>query len=201
MGSDNDRNLDQGQRTTNEPSAEEILATGSSSTDLDSALAKPARRGRGLSSTMLLVAGVLVAAVFVGGLLLGRATAPDTGTAAFPGGGTLPGGGTFPGGSTGSGAGNAPGFGNGGFTAGTVTRIDGDTIYVESADGQTIEVRTNTDTDVQVTSEGSVDDLDEGETVVVQGDASDDGSIDASSVVEGGLGLGGGFPNAAGGNG
>ncbi len=143
MGSDDDRNMDQGERTTNEPSAEEILATGSSSTDLDSALAKPARRGRGLSSTMILVAGVLVAAVFVGGLLLGRATAPDTGTAAFPGGGTLPGGGAFPGGGTGSGAGNAPGFGDGGFTAGTVTRIDGDTIYVESADGQTIEVRTN----------------------------------------------------------
>ncbi len=82
-----------------------------------------------------------------------------------------------------------------------MTRIDGDTIYVESADGQTIEVRTSADTDVQVTSEGSVDDLAEGETVVVQGDASDDGSIDASSVVEGGLGLGGGFPGAAGANG
>jgi hypothetical protein len=52
-----------------------------------------------------------------------------------------------------------------------------------------------------VTAEGSIDDLAEGETVVVQGDASDDGSIDASSVVEGGLGLGGGFPGAAGGNG
>jgi hypothetical protein len=200
MGSDKDRNIDQGERTGNEPSPEEILATGSSSTDLDSALARPARRGRGLSSTMLLVAGVLLAAVFVGGLLLGRTTAPDTG-AAFPGGGTLPGGGTFPGGGTGPGAGNVPGFGDGGFTAGTVTRIDGDTIFVQTADGQTIEVRTNTDTDIQVTAEGSIDDLAEGETVVVQGDASDDGAIEASSVVEGGLGLGGGFPGSAGGNG
>ena len=79
MGSDNDGNMDQGERTTSEPSAEEILATGSSSTDLESALAEPARRGRRLSSTMLLVVGVLAAAVFVGGLFVGRATAPDTG--------------------------------------------------------------------------------------------------------------------------
>ena len=200
MGSDNERNMDQGERTTNEPSAEEILATGSSSTDLDSALAKPARRGRRLSSTMLLVVGVLAAAVFVGGLFVGRATAPDTGDGDLPGwrhlarwrylarwrhrGGR-----------------RKPRLRRRRLRGGTVARIDGDTIYVETADGQTVEVRTNGDTDVQVTSEGSVEDLAEGETVVVQGDASDDGSIDASSVVEGGLGLGGGFPGAAGGSG
>jgi hypothetical protein len=35
-----------------------------------------------------------------------------------------------------------------------------------------------------------VADLDEGSTVIVQGSANDDGSIDATSIVEGGVGMG-----------
>jgi hypothetical protein len=130
--------------------------------EIESALARPARTKRSLSSTMLLALGVLVAGGFVGGLLLGRATAPES--TALPG--------NFPGGGTGATGGNVPG--GSGFTAGTIQRIDGDTFYVETADGQTVEVQTNGDTVVQVTSEGSVDDLAEGETVIVQGDQQDD---------------------------
>jgi hypothetical protein len=78
----------------------------------------------------------------------------------------------------------------GGFTAGTIERIDGATIYIQTLDGETVEVRTSRDTDIQVTTEGTVDDLAEGETVVVQGDSTnDDGSIDATSIVEGGVGM------------
>lgn len=175
-------------------SAEEILATGPATGDLDSALAKPARRGRSFSSTMLLVAGVVVAIVFVGGLALGRATAPES-AGNLPG--NVPGGGNLPGG--GIGGGNLPG--GGGFTAGTIQSVDDDTIYVETADGETVEVRTSGDTEVQVSSEGSVDDLAEGETVVVQGDQQDDGSLDATNITEGGFGLGGGFPDAPDANG
>lgn len=167
-----------------EPSAEEILGTRPETSELDSALAKPARSKRSFSSTMLLVLGVVVAVGFVGGLLLGRATAPEN-AANLPG--NFPGGGNLPGGD--------------GFTAGTIQSVDGDTIYVETADGETVEVRTSGDTDVQVTSEGSVDDLAEGETVIVQGDQQEDGSLDATSIAEGGLGLGGSFPGAPGGNG
>jgi hypothetical protein len=172
-----------------EPSAEEILAPGPATGELDSALARPARRSRSFSSTMLLVVGVVVATVFVGGLLLGRATAPESAAnlpGNFPGGGNLPGGGT--------------GAGGDGFTAGTIQRIDGDTIYVNTADGQTVKVRTSGTTDVQVTSQGSVADLTEGEAVVVQGDKQDDGSLDATSIAEGGIGGGGfsGAPNANG---
>lgn len=178
-----------------EPSAEEILGTRPETSELDSALAKPARSKRSFSSTMLLVLGVMVAVGFVGGLLLGRATAPEN-AANLPG--NFPGGGNLPGGGTGANGGNFPG--GGGFTAGTIQSIDGDTIYVETADGETVEVRTSGDTDVQVTSEGSVDDLAEGETVVVQGDEQDDGSLDATSIAEGGFG-GGGFPGAPNANG
>lgn len=63
-------------------------------------------------------------------------------------------------------------------------------MYVETADGETVEVRTGGDTDVQVSSEGTVADLDEGSTVIVQGSANDDGSIDATSIVEGSVGVG-----------
>ncbi len=181
--------------SADEQSAEEILATEPSTKELDSALTKPPRQGRGLSSTMMLVVGVLIAVGFAGGVFVGRATAPETQTPAFPGGGN------FPGGGIGAGGGNVPGLGGGGFAAGTVTRIDGDTIYVQAADGETVQVRTSGDTDVQVTSEGSVADLAEGETVVVQGDTGDDGSIDATSIVEGGLGFGGGLPGAPNANG
>jgi hypothetical protein len=171
-----------------EPSAEEILGTRPETSELESALAKPARSKRSFSSTMLLVLGVVVAVGFVGGLLLGRATAPENAANLprdFPGGGTGATGGNFPDGV--------------GFTAGTIQSIDGDTIYIETADGETVEVRTSGGTDVQVTSEGSVDDLAEGETVIVQGDQQDDGSLDASSISEGGFGGGfSGAPNANG---
>jgi hypothetical protein len=174
--------------SASDPAPEEILATGPSTKELDSALANPPRRTRSLSSTMVLVVGVVVAVGFVGGLFLGRASAPESATPAFPGGGN------FPNGATGADGGNLPWFDGGGFTAGTVSRIEGDTVYVETPDGETVEVRTSGDTDVQVTSEGTVGDLAEGETVVVQGDAGDDGSLDATSIVEGGLGFGGGLP-------
>jgi Domain of unknown function (DUF5666) len=179
-----------------EPSPKEILGTRPETGELESALAKPARSKRSFSSTMLLVLGVVVAVGFVGGLLLGRATAPEN-AANLPGNLPLPGGGNFPGGGTSANGGNLPG--GGGFTAGTIQSVDGDTIYVETADGQTVEVRTSGDTDVQVTSEGSVDDLAEGDTVIVQGDQQDDGSVDATNIAEGGFG--GGFPGAPGANG
>ena len=187
MGTHEDPERNRTETSQTEPTAEEILRVRPETSELDSALARPARSKRSFSSTMLLVLGVLVAAGFVGGLLLGRATAPES--TALPG--------NFPGGGTGATGGNFPG--GAGFTAGTIQRIDGDTIYVETVDGQTVEVRTSGDTDVQVTSEGSVDDLAEGETVIVQGDQQDDGSLDATSISEGGFG--GGFPGAPGANG
>lgn len=184
MGTQEERGTSPTGGSANEPTAEDILATGPPTRELDSALAKPPRRGRGMGSTSVLIIGVLLAAVFVGGLFLGRATAPESATAAFPGGGD------FPGGGPGADGGNIPGFGGDGFTAGTISRIDGDTIYVETADGETVEVRTDADTDVQVTTEGSVEDLAEGESVIVQGDSQDDGSLEATSIAEGGLGFG-----------
>jgi hypothetical protein len=168
--------------------AEEILSTPPAARALDGALAnRPGRRGLP-TSTGVLVAIVLVALGFFGGLLVGRHTASGqtiSATGGFPQGFPTPGGG--------AGAGGTPG----GFTAGTVTRVEGDTLYIETADGGTVKVVTTGDTRIQISRQGTLADLSKGSTVLVQGSANDQGVIEADRVSEGDLGFGGAqFPGA-----
>lgn len=160
---------------------------------------------RGMSKvTMALGAGViLVAGVIIG--IQAQKTFGDAGGTARGGGAA----GAAQGASGPGGAGQGPngqgGFGRGGFgpggqggggfgnaTIGTVKSIDGDTIRIETPQGATVTVRTSADTRVQVTKTGKVSDLEEGGTVVVQGERADDGTIDATAVSQGG-GMRGGF--------
>lgn len=116
----------------------------------------------------------------------------------FPGGGTPPEGGDFtpPDGAT------RPdgGFGGGGLpTSGQVTAVDGDTLTVETADGESVTVTLTDDTTVSVTQELSVDDLEAGDTVRVQGEAGDDDVLVASVIQVGDAAFGGlGGPPAGG---
>jgi hypothetical protein len=129
-----------------------------------------------------LVAGGVAAVVALGaGYLLGRGgddgTTVDTQAAAsaespagadqFAGG---PGGGTF----------TVRG------TAGTITGVDGDTLTVEADDGSETTVATDDDTVVRESVDGSVDDLAEGDNVLVTGESDDDGTITADTVVDNG---------------
>jgi hypothetical protein len=156
-----------------------------SDTDLTAALASASERPRGLSKLTLGLAGALLAvAGFVGGMFVGGndsssdtaaiGQGPDQMLREFPDGGGLNGGGP-----------------NGGMridgdaTIGTVESIDGDTITVKTPDGDTVEVSAGDSTDVTITTDGSVSDLHEGDSVVVSGDTADDGSIDADSIREG----------------
>ncbi|WP_214110259.1 hypothetical protein [Acrocarpospora catenulata] len=77
------------------------------------------------------------------------------------------------------------GFGN--MTVGTVKLVDGDKIYVESANGGTTIVTTTGDTKVQLSKEGKVKDLKPGSTVIVQGDRDESGNVAATVVSEGGV--------------
>jgi hypothetical protein len=170
--------------------AEQILSTPPASRAIEGALAERPRR-RGMSgSTGVLALIVLVAVGFLGGLLLGRHTA--SGQAAAPGG--FPGG--FP---TSTGAPGAGGTADG-FTAGTVTRVDGDTLYVKTTGGETVEVVVSADTEIRISEAGTVSDLQEGSTVAVQGSENDQGVIEAQRVSEGDLGFvgrpGGAMPSA-----
>jgi hypothetical protein len=169
---------------------EDVLATPPSTDDITSAL-KPAMSGRGGLPMMsyVLAAVVLVGAGFLAGTILNKGS--DSNTLA---GGALPSG--FPGVATGA-------AGGGGITFGTVTKVEGDTVYVSQADGTTITVKTNGSTTVQVSTTGTVSDLSPGSTVVVQGSSSGDNTVTAQTITEGGLaGAGaGGTPGLVGGSG
>jgi hypothetical protein len=158
--------------------------------DLDSLLAeRPSRHGRATSTTVLL-AIVLLAAGFLGGLFVGRQTASDDQTVAGPG--------NFPGSFPTPSGGAMPGGGGGGGTFGTVTRVDGDTLYVKTANGDTVKVVVDSGTTIQVSQEGSLSDISEGSSVFVRGTTSD-GELSATSITESDLGFGGfGGPSPSG---
>jgi hypothetical protein len=106
------------------------------------------------------------------------------------------------GGSGAAGGGGASFFGGGaggGATIGTVKLVDGSNVYVQDTAGDDIKVTTNPSTQVTVSQPGKVSDLKPGSTVIVQGQASSDGtSVAATSITPsagrgaGGFGGGGG---------
>ncbi len=181
-------------------SAEESLDASPFGGDLDAELAAaPSRRGMSkltmaLGTGVILVAGVIIGIqaqkTFGGAVAIGQGgqAAGGTGAGQEATGRRGPGQGGF---------GSGGGFGN--ATIGTVKRIDGDKIYVETAQGETVTVQTSGDTRIQVTRTGKVADLDKGGTVVVQGERSADGVVNATAVSQGGAGFRGGF--GGGGNG
>ncbi|NJC66450.1 hypothetical protein HC028_18345 [Planosporangium flavigriseum] len=69
------------------------------------------------------------------------------------------------------------------LTTGTVKLVDGGTVYVQTADGNVVTVRTNGSTAVQVS--GALTDLTPGAQVSVEGAASSDGVVTATKVTKG----------------
>jgi len=149
--------------------------------DLQSLLGTRPSGGRS-KSTMMLAAIALVAIGFIGGLFVGKSMGSDSPPLAFPGAVGQNG----PGSTIGDGNGGA--FPGGSATVGTIKRIDGDTITIETPNGDTVTVNVGSDTSIQVIDDGSLSDLGTGDTVVVAG-TQNDGSIDANSITEGGVGI------------
>lgn len=151
------------------------------------------------------VLGLLIVAVGFGA----GAWAQSKWGASSSAGGGLPdfaAGGNFPAfGGAGAGTGTDTGTGTGGFagggfgggaTFGTVKLVDGSTLYITDASGNTVTVKVpNTAT---VTSQETValSDLAAGDTVIIRGETADDGTVTAQSVSEGAL-PGGAAPSAA----
>ncbi|MET9068482.1 hypothetical protein [Streptosporangium sandarakinum] len=79
-----------------------------------------------------------------------------------------------------------PGGGFGGAAVGTVQRVEGTKVYVQTRDGSVVTVNTRDDTTVRVSKKGKVTDLKPGGAVVVQGERAGDGSITATAISEGG---------------
>jgi hypothetical protein len=108
-------------------------------------------------------------------------------------------GGGFPGGD----GGGMPSAGQGGYGGpggmgmpgafGTVTSVDGDTFQVETMDGETVTVTVTDDTEYATLSDdgeredAEQSDLEEGDDVMVMGEADDDGNVTATNVTFGDL--------------
>jgi hypothetical protein len=181
----------------------------------------PRPRRRLLSPFPLALFGVLlVACGFIGGVLVekGQTSTSGTGTSGALGarfaalrgasgttsgtGRTTLGGSASAAGSTRTGisaggdfAGRFGGAGARSATIGQVAYIEGKTLYVEGAEGNTVKVTTSPASTITKTVTSSVKGIHPGETVVVQGAANSRGTIAASSISVGGAGgLGGGLP-------
>ncbi|MFF0248017.1 hypothetical protein [Streptosporangium sandarakinum] len=89
-------------------------------------------------------------------------------------------------GRTGPGGGFGGRGGFGGAAVGTVQRVEGTKVYVQTRDGSVVTVNTGDDTTVRVSKKGKVADLEPGGAVVVQGERAGDGSITATAISEGG---------------
>lgn len=140
--------------------------------------AKKKGAARFVTPALVLVA-VLGIGIF-GGVLIGQNT-----------GGSVQAGGMGQGGMTapdGAASGTAPDGvtgGMGGFTSGTVVSIDGDTIVLETSDGEQVTVSTTDDTTVTTTEESDVASLATGDTLTVMGEADDSGDVAATTITEG----------------
>jgi hypothetical protein len=168
-----------------EPTAEQIIANPAVGGDLN---AEMRRAAKPFSRTTLVLAGLVVLAIAFGGGAWTHAAFGSSSSSTPTGrqGGTGQTGGT---GGTGQTAGT--GQQGGGFrgaggrgTTGTVDHVDGTTVYVKTAQGTDVKVSTSDSTTVGVTQQGKLSDLKPGSTVVVQGQAGDDGTVAAQAITQ-----------------
>lgn len=173
--------------------------------DHDSLPARPRRR-----LVTPLSAALVAVAIAAGGFIAGvevqkgqqttaSASAGAGGAPAFAQrGGGSGGGGGFPGGGALQG-------GPRGLTAGTVANKKGKLLYVTDSSGNTVRIRTTSNSKITRSSEASVKGIHPGDTLIVQGSTSKDGTVTATRITAtsksasgsggfGGLGLAGASP-------
>ncbi|MFA1546720.1 hypothetical protein [Actinomadura chokoriensis] len=186
----------------------ELLSSSPFDDDLDATLEAGPRRRSLPGPTLYLAAGIILVAGFLGGVQAQKwssdgsgssGTGPAGGLAGgraaggyggMPGGG-MPGGGFPPGGGSETGGGPMGGGAAGGgaaggdATTGTIVKIVGNTIYLRTASGQTVKVKTSGTTKVRITENGALKDLGSGATVTVRGSKGEDGTVTATTVNKG----------------
>jgi hypothetical protein len=74
------------------------------------------------------------------------------------------------------------GTGGGGSGGATVANVKGSTLYVTSADGTTVKVKTNDNSKVTRNASSNVANVHPGDTVVIQGSTASSGTVTASSI-------------------
>jgi len=167
-----------------EPTAEQIVASPAVDGDLN---AEMRRAAKPFSRTTLVLAGLVAFAIAFGGgawthAAFGSST-PSRPSGTGGGAQARAQGGTGQTGGTGAGQ-QGGGFRGGRGTTGTVDRVDGTTVYVKTAQGTDVKVSTSDSTTVGVTQQGKLSDLKPGATVVVQGQAGEDGTVTAQAITQ-----------------
>ncbi len=151
--------------------------------DLDAALKSAPKRAKP-GPTAYLAIGVVAVAGFIGGVQAHKTWGGEESAAAGPTAMGAPGG---RGGQNGQSPSGGPGGGSfGGLTSGTVTKIADGVLYVKTSGGETVQVKISDSTEITVSENGTAEDLKSGTTVVVRGETADDGTVNASTVTEGG---------------
>ncbi|BFV58141.1 hypothetical protein KCMC57_up32450 [Kitasatospora sp. CMC57] len=181
---------------------EDPLATPPDARDVTAELsAAPRRRLPWL--TLVLAGAVLGTLGFAGGVQYQKSNNPRTDQRASAPRQQQPGQNGYGNGSRRSGQ-NGTGGNQPGFTRGTVKAVDGSTVYLTDANGNTVKVTTTDATKVQLAKEGTAADLQPGQTVTVVGTPDASGGYAASQLTEGaavggfgGGGFGGVRPGAA----
>ncbi|HXQ58821.1 MAG TPA: hypothetical protein VN799_01950 [Acidimicrobiales bacterium] len=147
------------------------------------------RKGIRMSVPTVALLGLLIAAGGIwGGAALQRSQGTSTSTGAAS---------TFASLFGGRGAGTTGGLAGGGAlgaaATGTVTEVQGSTLYVTNASGALVKVTVGPSVTVNRNAKSSLGSLQVGDTVVVQGTKATDGSVTASSVSATAAGVTSGF--------
>ncbi|MBB5475644.1 hypothetical protein [Micromonospora parathelypteridis] len=168
---------------------QEPSSAGAPDRGLTGALAAAAPRRWWNRATPVLGVLVLVLAGFLGGVHVQQrwgepSSTAGSGRAGFPGGFPT----AFPGaaGRGQNGAGAPGGTTAPAATSGKVKLVDGGTLYLETADGTVVTVRTTDDTAVRVAEASKLTALKAGQSVTVQGGPAADGTVTATTVTAGG---------------
>lgn len=155
-----------------------------------------------------LVAVLLMAGGFLGGVLVEKGQSSSTSSAgAAPSAaaarlGRLGGGATGSGARGGSGASaGTAGAGGGGATIGQVAFVQGSTLYVTDTQGSTVKVTTSAGSSITKSVKASAKGIHPGETVIVTGTTGAGGTVSAESIRVGGAGEGGVPASPSGGSG
>ena len=145
----------------------------------DEEMPRRPRRRKLTPVTGSLVAIILAAGGFAGGVSVQKNRGTTT-SAAGPGAG---GSGQAPAGFTGGPPGAAGGTGTASdATTGTVTYAKGNTIYVKDSSGNTVKVKIKSSADVTRTAVTDSDKIEPGDTVTVTGAANSKGTVTATGV-------------------
>ncbi len=148
--------------------------------------------------TALLAIAVVAAAGFFAGVRVEKGRAVSTTSASSAGATRSAGGAGRLGGSSTAGSGGAgggQGFGGRGRTIGQVTAVEGSSLLITDATGNTIKVSTTSSSRITKSATASLSDIHPGDTVVITGTTQPDGTTAATAITIGSApgGGGGGF--------